>query len=336
MQLYNDIHDLRAQIGGAINTSINLEEMQPAIDRVIDITLTELVGADFVENYIDTDPDIPNLLKDSLKRAVAYLATYEYSKYVSAQMGGMGMVQYIGQDAKPVYRYQEAAYQNHMEQTGWEYLELMLKKAAANKTMLATKNMWNAVLEDSTMGHTINFAAQMRVLYNTQVSRALFQMMRPVIAEVEEVIMARILTPAVWQATRTYLMAGQLPADAVRNDLIRLMQRAVVHITIYECSLRNWVQVTPQGLMATQIDNDQGRYTRSPATPVQLNVIAKLHEDWARRLIDPIYRYLELYHTELGYEIPDDQVPDDPEHCCERYCDWNDWYRGRGNVVVGL
>lgn len=320
MPLFTNTSDLLDIVGATVNGSINIEDIQPDFDLVMEDIITPLIGDELLEEIQTRSEPIYVSLLAILKKAVAYLGLHEFSRHASVHMSSNGMMRVEGEGARSSFRYQEYDYQDYTLTTGWDAVEKLLIAAEAGKQDLIDENSWSEELRESTQSHLLSYAKTMRQLYHMRVSRNIFEMMRPVIDDVENYMIRPILTDAVYDAAIAYRVGlFNNPPDNTWDGLIKKAQRAIVHIVVRESVLRNWVRIDKEGIIAIQSDADQSPTSKMPASDNQLNVIAKTHQDWAIKVIGPLREYLVANAVALEYVIPEAvEDIDDIESCQER------------------
>lgn len=336
-KLFNDIIDVIAVVGGAVNTSVQIEDISPSLDAVLSGPIADVIGINFIgKAIIELNPADPIMVV--MKKSNAYLGLWEYSKFSATQMGGMGLVRIEGDNAKSAFKYQENSYRNAMYEAGMNELEGLIKEIENFRTSLIALNIWDNDVQYACRGHLINYAKEMRQFYNNRVARSVFETLRPIIADVEQYILRDIVTDEVMDKLLlyvadpdAYIISNPTEAALLANAL-PMIQKALAHITIVEAVQREWVRVTPSGVVAVESFESGDYDNKRTANVLELNTIARIHERWAIRMIKPIRDYL----IEVGLVIEDVEDVESEDTSCP--CDQRSGCKGStsGNRVIGL
>lgn len=313
-----DTAELISIVGASANGSIHIEDIQPDIDQVEEDIIVPLLGME-LRDYIKSGvfPIFTEIFFPLLKRAVAYLSLYRFSLHASVQLSSNGMMRLEGDGVRASFRYQESDYQAYTLTTGWEAVEKLLLSIEYQKHDVVLAPAWNDTIQSTTQGHLLNYASTMRRIYHTRISRVIFEMMRPVIHEVEYYLIRPLITPSFYNVLMNYIenkwTSGARP---IFEQALLLAQHAIVHMVIRECVLREWVRIDRDGIVAITSGSDQSSVSRTPANNYQLNVMVRTHEDWARRVIQPLMTYLGDNAVELGYIPPVVPTVEPSADCC--------------------
>ena len=336
--IFNTITDLLNVVGASASASLQIQDIDPDFNYAMEEYIHPLISKATADHALISSHPLYADSKAALYKAVAYLGLYEFAQHSSVHMSGNGMMRLEGEGVRSSYRYQEEAYREYCLRVGWNAVDKMLIAMAANKLQMTADGKWSTELQASVHSRMIWNAAQMRQLYNTQVDRSVFEIMRPVVHDIEDYIIRPILTDVVYDAAISALSnAYTTPVSAKMSKMISLTQKAIVHILVRECVLRNWVKIDHKGIIAVSTTDEQANYITTPASVIQLNVITKTHQDWAVKVIGPLKKYLTDNATDLGYVEPTDPTDDtDDDTCCDRCTTPTFCSPKKGNTVIGI
>lgn len=336
--IFKNITDLINVVGASASASLQIQDIDPDFNYAMEEYIHPLISKATAGYILTASHPAYAGSKAALYKAVAYLGLYEFAQHSSVHMSGNGMMRLEGEGVRSSYRYQEDAYREYCLRVGWNAVDKMLIAMAEIKFNMVEDALWTQQLEASTHSRMIWNAAQMRQLYNTQVDRSVFEIMRPVVHDIEDYIIRPILTDAVYDNAISALSnAYNKPVPAKMPKMISLAQKAIVHILVRECVLRNWVRIDHKGIVAVSTTDEQANYITTPASAIQLNVITKTHQDWAVKVIGPLKKYLTDNAGDLGYVEPTDPAEDEDEDtCCDRCAAPTFCPPKKGNTVIGL
>jgi hypothetical protein len=336
-KLFSSILDVIAVVGGAVNTSVEIEDISPSLDGALYGPIADVIGINFIEAAIlQINPG--DRIMVAMKRTNAYLGLWEYSKFSSTQMGGMGLVRIEGENAKSAYKYQENSYRKAMYEAGMNELEVLVKEIEDSIISLKQDGLWDDTVQYACRGHLINYAIEMRQFYNNRMSRSVFETLRPIIADVEQYIIRDIVSNAVMDKLLLYVADSSAyiisrPTEAaLLAKVLPMVQKALAHISIVEAVQREWVRVTPSGVVAVESWESGDYDNKRTANVLELNTMARIHERWAIRMIKPIRDY--LIEVELMAEdVEGVEAEETVYRCGDRLNCGGLW---GGNRVIGL
>jgi len=149
---------------------------------------------------------------------------YEYSQIGAIQFSEGGAFRSESEGLKSPYKYQEEAYRQQMLQHGFESIERMLNYLEDNEVKYP---LWQAdPAYQRNKAHFVNTATDFRLLYGKQLSRYIFEILRPIMDEVETFAILPILGQAQYDDLKEGISLKALTAD--ETALIQLIRRAVV------------------------------------------------------------------------------------------------------------
>jgi len=227
-ELFSTFADFKNYVGGRVNTSLELDSLAP--------TIWETARRHVVPNLSQTEYDAlvvaaqgtPTIAQQALlpfvKRTVAVLTMYEYSKVAGIEMSDSGFHRRETESLKSAFRYQEKQYQEDAREKGYDNLELMLKYLSDNA---ATYTGWAATEEAKRHREPLlNYASTFRILTDYKCDRYTLEALRPIISSVQMFGVEKQLPASFWTGFITRHVAGTLtaPEKAVRTLMSRLCQ----------------------------------------------------------------------------------------------------------------
>lgn len=240
-ELFSGLPDFKQYVGGSINTSLQIESLEPIIWQTARRWVVPCLGQSFYDSLVAASA--PNAAQAALlpyvKRALAWLTLWEYTSVGNVEFGESGMHRIESETRKAAYRYQEKAYQEKCRDNGFNALESMLlwldDHASDHPTWVST---------DEAQAHLsllLNYAKDFRVLNQAECTRYTYETMRPIIREVEYWAAEQLLPAAFWSGFITRHINDTLTA---KEKVLRTMMRtAICHLSIEQAMQRHWVKV---------------------------------------------------------------------------------------------
>lgn len=290
MALFADITDFKEQVGGAVNQSLSLRSIGPWIEMAAEAHILPWLGQETWEALQagSLSQELHNL-RPYVQRAAALLTMYEYSQIGNVQFGEGGMFQVENEGIRGPYKYQETAYRKQMLHHGYEAIERLLLFLETNE---ANYPLWQAdPAYDRNKAHFINTAFEYRQLYGKLLSRYIFEMLRPIIDEVETFAILPTLGQPQYDDLKEGIQLKALTAD--EQALIDLIQRAVVHFSMQEALERHWVQFEGNRVVQLETLEPQGYQRAGSASATSFSIKWQHHQLMASRHISFIRHYLE-------------------------------------------
>ena len=112
--------------------------------------------------------------------------------------------------------------------------------------------------------HFINTATDFRMLYGKQLSRYIFEIIRPILEEVETFAILPTIGQEQYDDLKQGIALKALTADEFA--LVQIIQRAVVHFTMQEALERHWVQFNGNRIVQIETLEPQGYEGKVPAS----------------------------------------------------------------------
>jgi len=294
MALYSNISDFKKYVGGGANMSLKMESIEPIMYDVVRDHLAPYLGYAYISKIVAADTSLAAAddaaFWDKVKRAIAQLTLFEYSKIGAVQLSELGIMRATTETHTTAFQYQETEYRNAMLTKGYEALEellVYLEKEANN-----TKYNWWLDGEGSKR-HTelmVRTAATMRTIYGMDITRYSYEILRGLLKEVEYYLIEAKL-PAKFY-THLKGLVGKTSATPAEAQLIGLIQSSIVHYVIQEGMQRFWVKIDGRSVVHIERKGNQSNATTTTGSPAAVKLKANHHETWAVRHVARMRSYI--------------------------------------------
>lgn len=257
-ELFTSFADFKTYVGGRVNTSLKLESLEATIYETARRHITPWVGQTFYE-YLVAGSGLSaqeTALLPFVKRPLAILTMYEWSKVGAIEVGESGMHRIESDSRKSAYRYQEREYKEDALEKGYNALETLLKYLDTNK---ATFTTW--ATSDEGLAHRtpiLNYASDFRLLTLPDCDRYTFECIRPIISEVEMFGVMKQLPATFWSGFITRYLAGTL--TTAEKQLRTYIRQSIAHRSIEEAVKQRWIRID-KGRIAIHEDFGDQRNT---------------------------------------------------------------------------
>lgn len=291
-KLFADITELHAFVGGGINYSIEIENIDPTVEDAASkyiIPWIDELYTDIRDKDTGTSPYNPEdlALIPYIQKALAPFTLFEYAPIGSVQFSGAGFVRTESENVKSAYKYQENNYKDKMLENGYERLENLILFIENNK---ANYPKWTGELREKSRGLFINTAKEFRSLYSNYITRWTFEVVRPVMEDIEEFAIWPVIGEDLFEDLKTKLDAGTLSDN--EKKAVRFIQKAIVSLTIREAEKRHWVRMEGNKLIYNERSESQsGEYQRI-AMREQLETLARSEAIVGNRYISRLLKLL--------------------------------------------
>lgn len=293
-ELFASFADFKTNVGGAVNQSLKIESLAPTIYETGRLHIVPWLGLTYYQFLVAGSGLTGNdtALLPYVKRALAQLTMYEYSKVGGVEFSESGMHRIETDSRKSAYRYQEREYRDDMREKGYNALEDMLLFLDTNKANYAT---WAA--SDEGLAHRtplLNYAKDFRLLMLPDCDRFTYEAIRPIINSVESMIAPKIFPAAFWSGVSTRHLAGTLTtAEKVVRRYLRL---SIGHKAIEEAIRQRWIQVT-NGRVGIAEDFGDQRNTNLTMPTSTGSGLYITHDVWSDRFICEAIEYMRANPT---------------------------------------
>lgn len=288
-ELFTSFADFKLYVSGRVNTSLKLESLEATIYETARRHLTPWLGQTFYE-YLVAGAGLSGAetaLLPFVKRPLAILTMYEWSKVGAIEMGESGMHRIESDTRKSAYRYQEREYKEDALEKGYNALEILLKQLDANKASFTT---WAASAEG--LAHRtplLNYAADFRLLTLPDCDRYTFECIRPIISEVEMFGIQKQVPVTFWAGFITRHLAGTL--TAAETQLRTYIRQSIAHGSIEEAVKQRWVRID-KGRIAIHEDFGDQRNTNLTMPTGTGSALYLSHVAWSDRFTSLWQQYI--------------------------------------------
>jgi len=279
--IFTNINQFKEYVGGAVNSSLELDSLAAAYHQVVQQSIKPIVG-DTLWSTIDTTWDgTPTVEIEALlpyvRRPIAQLTMYEYIAIGTTQFSESGLVRMETENMKTAYKYQENAYRDWMLHAGHEALEELQLFLMSNSGDYAD---WT--------GDSEAFGRAYSLMINTART---FRALRPIVDEVE--IFA--IEPSIGQDQYDRLKAGILADDLTSDELILLqkLQRAICHFAVEEAIQRHFVTFDGDKVVRIEGLEPQTYKKEGPATGREMIFAKRYHQYFAHRHLERAINFLD-------------------------------------------
>lgn len=319
--LFSDLFDFKTYIGGGANVSLKMNSLAPTIRSTAEKHLQGWLGellTEAMDNAAAPDAALTTLLP-YLKRPLALLTMYEYSAIGAIQFTESGIQRIENDRYKTAYKYQENEYKKHMLETGYEAIEQLLRFLDENAADYPT---WqNDPVFEKNKALFLNYAAEMRASYSSYISRYTFDLLRPLIEDIECFALVPLFGQPFFDELKTAIRQGNLSAD--QKKVVQLSQKAIASFAIEEGMSRHWVRLEGRNVVQTELLGDQSAEKSAAAGNQPLGYSVRKNDEWANRHINKLKTYLadnlDLFPTYKTYydeqTEEEEEANDTPESC---------------------
>jgi len=292
--IYTDFAEFKSFIGGGVNYSVELDSLLPTIqeaaEQYIAPWLTEAVWDELVADF---EADNLSIQQEDLlpyvRRPLAYLAMYEYSKIAGIQMSEAGMMRVESDTHKTAFKYQEAAYREAMRETGFNALAKMLEFLDTNAEFHTTwRDDGGRLRYRTTLLHR---HTDMSDILGRTISRYTFQQIRPILLDVETFAFQPLLGEDQLEELRDHFRTNTL--SAAETSLLTLMRKASANFAFAEAIKRMYVQVKGEAIVHVEAAADQSLRTETTAALSPAGLLIDVSSEWANRHFSYLQNYLQ-------------------------------------------
>lgn len=302
-EIFTDIAQIKDHVGGAINQTMEIESIGPHVTMAAQKHIKVWIGDvlwDAVVAYV-TNGDSGNTAYDNLmpylRKPLAFLTLEEYAKVGSIQFGEGGLYRTENDHYKSAYKYQENNFRESMLENGYEALEMLLFFLESNEDDYPTWVSSTGYYRNKAL--MINSAVTFRDRYSGAISRYTFDMLRPLLEDVEWFSLYPIMGAEQYEDIKTKITNKAISGSTFDAQLLELMQKAVAYFTVKEGIRRNMLQL--KGNRVIQIDalEPQSSYKEGSASIGAVKLAHRHNDDLGNRYISRIVKYLNDNSTEF-------------------------------------
>lgn len=262
-QLFSTFAQFKAQIGGAINTSVDLESLAPVIEDAARTHLVPFLGQSFYDALVAGIAGTPTVAQTALvpfvRKALAKLTMFEYLKTSNVQFGESGLHRIENENRKSAYRYQEREYSDYQLTSGYNDIETMLKFLSDNQAQYPT---W--VSTDEAQMHLnslCNYAAQVRVTVQRQCDRFTFETLRPAMSAATEFGIKKLIPVALYNDLLTKYKASTL--STLEKNVVLMIRAAVFNTAISHAITEGWIKYDKGTIVVHELFGEQSSINKT-------------------------------------------------------------------------
>lgn len=301
--LFTTIAQVKTHIGGGANISLELDSINPTFTDVADIFLRPYLGqstfdalaAYVAADYTPTDAALDALLP--LARApLAGFGVAEYSKIGNLQFGEAGLFRMESDDKRTPFKYQENEYRSTLRTQGYNALERMILWLEKNK---ADYPDWVDEARPYCLSLFVSTAADLRACYSAQIDRQTYEVLRPLLEDMETFLILSSVGQAQFDALKVLQLTD--PTTLSYNELegLRRIRKAIGLGAIQENLRRGIVQLKEGRLVQIEALEPQSYLKEGiPASP-SLSLSSVHLQEWKQRHLDYALTWLAAHPTEF-------------------------------------
>lgn len=293
MPIFTDIDHVKSFIGGAVNVSVEMSSINPVLTRTAQNHLLPWLG-DAQWNNIKANWEAPDAelaaLLPYVQTALAMLGFYEYAHIGGIQFTESGIMRVENENHKSAYKYQENEYKKWMLENGYEAIEEMLLFLQENADDYPLWEGSEAAVKNLSL--VINYARHFRAAADRNISRYTFEMLRPLIEDLEFFVLVPNIGQDQYDDIKTRIAAEDTFSDK-ENELIRLIQKCIANFTVEEATRRQLVRLEGKNVVQSEKLEPQGYEKTTTPGNVMTSIKINHHDQWGNRFVSRIIKYLD-------------------------------------------
>lgn len=293
--LFNTIQEFQAFVGGGANTSVSLKSIGPTMEMAAHNHLLPWISKAQWDKLV-TEFEADNLSAEEaaliphVQRPLAMLTLYEYSKIGGIQLSQAGFFRVEEDNRKSAFKYQENAYRDYYLNNGFEAIEMMLdflEQNEANYPLWQTSASYNR-----NKALFINSAALLRDFYSKHISRYIFEVIRPILEQVEIFAILDMIGQAQFDELKSNIQSKTLTAQ--ETALLPYIQKPIAHFAMREAIERHLVKFDGEKVVQQESLEPQSYQKAGPASSMAVNATTRHQDDFGNRLLKRLENYLTL------------------------------------------
>lgn len=291
---------LKEILGGAVNSGIEIESLQPFLTIAEENYLLPYVPQRLVDTLSGVSPDMR--LLQLYKNVLAFMALYEYAPIGNLQFTESGLQRVVTDTIKTAFKYQENAYRDKVKQTGMNYLEQIIQYMYLQRSTLLIE----AEITELFSEWFVFLASDFRKLYSHSLSRETYEILRPLIWDVQLFAIKK----AIGAATYDFLLAQRHNAalsDTIISHAIILVKKAIVNFAVVEGMKRHYVRLEGSKVIMNERGDSQSYEYERAVTADQAGLVISNDRIMANRYIIELVEHLDAYPDSFtGWPIATD------------------------------
>lgn len=302
MSIFTELSEIKSFVGGAVNESIYLRSLEPFFDIAHERHMEDWLGVDLynmLSDCVETQTFLPEqtALLPYYRRALAWLALYEYHPHAAVQFSEAGLMRVESETHKTAYKYQESAKLRSTLQNGYEALEKLILFLENNKADYPDwEDAPGYLRHHEVLLHT---AAVFRIAQSKKITRHVFDLVRGIIEDVEQFAIVPLIGEDQYEALLTARKTGTWTTETMEKKVIYLLQRAVAHFTLDNAIRLGWAQFEGDSVVQSERPDDHPDQRTASGLPVGLRL--NFHDYTANRWLKKAKAYLDTNIDEAAF-----------------------------------
>jgi hypothetical protein len=301
--LFTTISQLKTHIGGGTNVSLELDSINPTFQDVADIQLRPYLGQTTLDalaayvaaDYTPTDTALDALLP-LVRAPLAAFGVVEYSKIGNLQFGEAGLFRMESDDKRTPYKYQETEYRNTLRTQGYNALERMIVWLEKHK---ADYPDWVAEARKYCLSLFVSLASDLRGCYSAQIDRQTYEVLRPLLEDMETFLILSSIGQAQFDALKTMHLSASTPLNYNQLEGLRRIRKAIGLGAIQENLRRGIIQIKEGRLTQVEALEPQS-YLKEGVPSNQALSLSSVHlQEWKERHLSYALAWLQAHPTEF-------------------------------------
>ena len=314
MIFFTDIQDLKKTIGGAINPSIEEENISTEMRNAYEKFIRPYIHRDYWDHLVERWED-DNLtpkeekLVSLLKQSLAYFSIFELITIGSVQLTDSGLTRQESEHHKSAYKYQEDRFAAKMHHLGYLYLERTLRHITNYITQYelfsSESDDWDAYKE--IVPGILNFADDAQKSSGKEISRETFETMTGACRDIERYAIWPAIGEGLFDALYkkeyfSHLTTIDAPTPEEKKA-IHLIRKVVASLAIVEAIKTNLVHLDGKKVMNV---NYKSSNSDTNATPPDghINLRVTQSEIQGNRYMIDLKKYMEENESEFPLYEP--------------------------------
>jgi len=294
MNIIKDQSQLGICVGGAVNLSVQWGHISYTQDAAILEHVQPLIGGDMVTALVDTlaiSTDATSWIY-WMQRATSRLMLHEYAK-AAVELTPNGFMRTQTENKASAFKYQEEAYRSMMLRSAYNFMEEGMKRAEE-----AQLPLWIDSPARRNATRYVPWATDMSMLTGKTVSRYDYERLVPVMDDIQEMVISRIIPPTSSCMIGSYLSAGLLTGKC--KKLFTLIQKAVANLSISEAIEKRWVTLYNGEVLTTTYSGDDNVFQSQVAGEIGVMAKIRSHNAWGSVYILKVIDYIRSEPVEFA------------------------------------
>lgn len=336
IDFFNDIEEVKKYV--SVNQALELKSIAPYCKEVLECYIFPKISEKLYQELLENEEpnEVQQKAIEFLKCAKINFIMYLHIPFAAVQLTDSGIHRAETDKYKTAYKYQVEELRCKFLEAGWNWLESLLCHLEENPEDFKCWDSDNpAYLQNASL--IINSAKKFREAYYTFGKRYTYEMLRPLIEDVE-LIIRDCIGQELYDIIKDEILKRTV-SERIKNILPKIC-KAVAHIVIEQATRQRLVSITKEGIHFTQKTGDDASYQMIQATSEQASAkIDQAHimtNRWLRELTNCMKQEPDLYPEFITYcDQLDEQICNPPKKKCEQGCSCKVCVNAHGPVLDG-